>query len=104
MICLKVRNVYCQHLSLSIPIASGYITWGKIHKIYEFDTNLQSHLKKYPKLSYQALQLGNNKQNVSLPLSEFDKITVTASSCYFPDCTDFSEMVDSCKFQTTVSP
>ena len=49
----------------------GYIVLGDILRTYDFDTNLQSHLKKAPKLSNQVLHLGNNKPNVLLALSIF---------------------------------
>ena len=40
---------------------------------------------KAPKLSHQVLHPGNNKENVSLTLSIFDKKIITASSCNVPD-------------------
>ena len=62
-----------------------YVTLRDLHKIHEFNPNLQSHLKKGSELSYQVLHPGKNKQNFLLALSIFYKTTVTVSSCSVPD-------------------
>ena len=50
----------------NIQCPDVYIKRGDVQKIYSFYQNLQSYLKKAPKLLYQALHPGNNKQNVSI--------------------------------------
>ena len=78
----------------NIRCPDGYNTLGYIDKTCDFDTNLQSQLKTFLKLSHRALHGGNNKQNVSLALSIFDQTTVTASSCYLPDPHDTSGFLE----------
>ena len=62
----------------------GYLSWNDIHKIYDKDITLNGNLRKAPKLNYQALHPGNNKQNVGLALAIFDEKTIAACKSYFP--------------------
>jgi len=48
---------------------------------------LKSNFRKAPKLSYQALQPGNNKQN-SLAIAVFHETTIAAAKSYFPNRKD----------------
>ena len=45
------------------------------HQVHERDQELQANLKKAPKITYQVLHPGNNKQNVQLALNVFDETT-----------------------------
>ena len=42
-------------------------------------------MRKAPKISYQILHPGNNKQSVPLTLAIFDLSTISAISQYFPE-------------------
>ena len=74
-----------EYSDFNIQCSDVYVILGDMHKIYDFDKNLQSHLKKALKLSYQVLHSGNNKENVLLALLIFEITTVTVSGFYFPD-------------------
>ena len=75
---------------ISVSCPSGYITWGDLHRIYDRDLEQQANLKKAPKLTYQSLHPGNNKQNVPLALSIFHETTIVAVESYFPERKDIS--------------
>ena len=64
---------------------NGYITWQNIHEIYDQDYSLKANLQKPPKLSYQSLDPGTKKQNVTLALLIFDSTTIVACKSYFPN-------------------
>ena len=68
----------------------GYISWHDIHRIYDKDITLTANLRKAPKLSYNALHPGNNKQNVGLALAVFDEKTIAACMSYFPTRKDMA--------------
>ena len=72
-------------MDLDINIPPGFIQWSTFHRVHEKDLAIGCHVKKAPKLSYQALHPGNNKQSVPLTLSIFDLTTITAISQYFSD-------------------
>ena len=55
------------------------------HRVYEKDLALECHVRKAPKISYQAVHSGNKKQSVPLVLSTFDLTTITAIHQYFPE-------------------
>ena len=67
--------------SITLSCPSGVISWSDLHKIYKNDSKLKGNLGKVPKLSYQALHPGNNKQSVPLALSIFDETTIAATRC-----------------------
>ena len=71
-------------------INDGFITWADFHKIFERDESLQSGLKKAPKLNYQVLHPGNNKQESKLAAAIFDETTIAAVKCYFPERLDIA--------------
>ena len=72
----------------TIDVPEGYISWKMLYEVYEQDQSLQANLRKAPKLTYQALHPGNDKQNVSLALAVFDETTSTAMKSYFPNKND----------------
>ena len=78
---------------IKIHCPAGYIAWTDLHRIFEFDSKLQSNLKKAHKLSYQALHPGNNKQNVPLALAIFHDTTIAACESYLPERKDISEFM-----------
>ena len=53
------------------------------YETHEIDT--KGNLKKVPKLTYSAVQPGNNKQNVTLALAIFQEMTPAIMRNYFPD-------------------
>ena len=54
---------------------------------------LKGNLRKAPKLSYQALHPGNNKQNVPLAIALFHETTIAAAKSYFPQREDLSSFL-----------
>ena len=80
-----------------IKCSSGYITWADLHFLYDQDLKLQGNLKKAPKLTYKALHLGNNKQDVNLPLAIFHDTTIAPCKSYLPERQDTSSFSHSCK-------
>ena len=72
-------------MDVAIKITSGSIHWSIFHSVHEKDLALECHVRKAPKISYQALHPGNNKQSVPLALSIFDLTTITAIHQYFPE-------------------
>lgn len=54
------------------------MSWLAFHRPHEKDMELNAHLKKSPKITYQVLHLGNNKQSVPLVLAIFDTTTFSA--------------------------
>lgn len=79
------------HLKLDCP--AGYITWGDLHKVHDKDANLKGSLRKAPKLTYQALHPGSNKQSVPLAISIVHDTTITAIESYFPERKDVSQFL-----------
>ena len=75
---------------LNIPLhcSEGYISWGDLYNIFDKDKELKGNLRKAPKLSYQALHPGNNKQSVPLALALFQESTIAAAKSYFPNRQD----------------
>ena len=65
-----------------ISSGGGYIACANLNYIYEEDSQLSANLKKAYNISYKALNLFNNKQNVSLALAVFSEITIAATKCY----------------------
>ena len=62
----------------------------RLYNIYEKDKGLSAILDKIPKLSYQALHPGNNKQSVPLAQAIVYENTITAARSYFPNQSDLS--------------
>ena len=55
---------------------------------------IECHVRKAPKIFYQALHPGNNTQSVPLALSIFGPTTITAVLQYFPDDTTTSSFLN----------
>ena len=69
-------------VDINIPI--GTIKWSTFHRVNEKDLAIGCHVKKAPKISYQALHPGNNKV-CPLTLVIFELTTILAISQYFPE-------------------
>ena len=85
---LNAKNIVFAEFSynqgnIQLHCPQGYIGWADLYNIYDKDKELKGNLRKAPKLSYQALHPGNNKQNVLLTLALFSIIPY--GSC----CEDF---------------
>ena len=72
---------------LNIKIPPGTVSWSAFHRLHEKDMHLNAHLKKVPKVTYQVLHPGNNKQSVPLALAIFGRTTFSAMRNYFPEDT-----------------
>ena len=72
-------------MNLSINITPWLIHWSISHWLHEQDLALECHVRKAPKISFQALHPGNNKQFVHLALSIFEPTTITTIRQYFPE-------------------
>lgn len=79
---------------LKISSCPGYISWHDIHNIHDKDQKMQANLRKAPKLSYQALHPGNNKQNVNLALGIFHETTIAACKSYYPAREDMANFLN----------
>lgn len=89
--------------TLPLICPSGYISWTDLHGIYDKDKGLKGNLRKAPKLSYQVLHPGNNKQSVPLALSIFHETTVAAVKSYCPNREDFSGFLNLINTWWTIS-
>ena len=76
--------------NIQLHCPQGYIDWADLYNIYDKDKELKGNLRKAPKLSYQALHPGNNKQNVLLALALFHETTIAAAKSYYPNREDVS--------------
>ena len=76
--------------NIQLHCPQGYIDWADLYNIYDKDKELKGNLRKAPKLSYQALHPGNNKQNVPLTLALFYETTIAAAKSYYPNREDVS--------------
>ena len=66
------------------------------HVIYDKDDELDTYLRKAPKLSYKSLHPGNNKQDVNMAIAIFHESTIAASQYYFtgrPDMANFMKVI-----------
>ena len=82
------------HENINVSCPGGYITWGSLHRIYDFDSQLKGNLRKAPKLTYKVLHPGNKKQSVPLALALFDDTTIAAIKSYFPERDDMSSFLE----------
>ena len=89
--------------TFDISCPAGYITWRDFHSIYEKDKSLSSHLRKAPKILYQTLHPGNNKQNVPLAIAIFHETTIAAAQSYFPDRRDMNGFLSIFNFWWNIS-
>ena len=67
---------------------AGYISWRDFKDVHEEDAKLKVNLCKAPKLTYEVLHPGHNKQNVNLALAIFHDTTIAAIKSYFPSRQD----------------
>ena len=65
----------------AIHVPEGYISWRIFHEVHERNENLQAHLRKAPKITYQVTHPGN--KSVPLALAIFQESTTTAISYFF---------------------
>ena len=89
-------------MDLSINIAPGPINWSIFYRVHEQYLAIECHVRKAPKISYQALHPGNNKQSVPLALSIFEPTTITAIRQYFPEDTTTSSFLHLERFHLDV--
>ena len=66
----------------------------QIRKIHERDQNLQSCLRKTPKLSHKYLHPGNDKINTSFALGIFHETTIAACRSCFPERNDAANFLN----------
>ena len=67
---------------------AGYISWRDFKDVHEKEAKLKANLRKAPKLTYDVLHPGHNKQNVNLALAIFHDTTIAAIKSYFPSRQD----------------
>ena len=79
--------------------SAAYTRWVDLYNIYDKDKELKSNLRKPPKLSYLALNSGNNKQNVPLVL----ETRITAARSYFSNWRDVASFLEIFKTWWTIS-
>ena len=77
-----------------ISSGPGYISWADIKSIYDRDKNLDANLRQAPKLTYKALNPGNNKQIVNLAIAIFYETTVVGCKKYLPERSDVSSFLE----------
>ena len=58
--------------------------------MFNEDAKLGANLRKAPKLSFESLHPGHNKQNVNLALAIFHESTIAGCKAYLPDRTDMA--------------
>lgn len=84
---------YNDHLHISLNCPAGYVSWRDLYDLYDRDKELKGNLRKAPKLSYQVLHPGNNKQSVPLALAIIHETTIAASKSYYPNRPDISNFL-----------
>ena len=72
-------------LNIDINFPAGFIQWKDLHDINDKDKGLSANLNNVPKLSYQALHPGNNKQRQSVPVAPaiIHETTIAAPEAIF---------------------
>ena len=63
---------------------AGNISWKDFKDVHEEDAKLKANLRTAPKLTYEVLHPGHNKQNVNLALAILHDTTIAAIKSYFP--------------------
>ena len=84
------KFIYSDGLNIDTNFPAGFIQWKDLYHIYDKDKGLPANLNKAPKLSYQALHPGNNKQSVPLTLAIIHETTIAAAGSYFHTRSDLS--------------
>ena len=77
------KFLYNDGFNIVLNFPAGFIQWKDLYNIYDKDKGLSANLNKAPKLSYQALHPGNNKQSVPLALAIIHETTIAAARSYF---------------------
>ena len=95
--------IYNDGLNIDINFPAGFIQWKDLYDIYDKDKRLSANLNKAPKLSYQVLHPGNNKQSVPLALAIVHETTIAAARSYFPTRSDLSGLLDLINIWWTIS-
>ena len=95
--------IYNNGLNIDINFPAGFIQWKDLYDIYDKDKRLSANLNKAPKLSYQVLHPGNNKQSVPLALAIVHETTIAAARSYFPTQSDLSEFSNLINIWWTIS-
>ena len=93
--------IYKDGLNIDVNFPAGFIQ--DLYDIYDKDKRLSANLNKAPKLSYQVLHPGNNKQSVPLALAIVHESTIAAARTYFPIRSDLSGFSNLIKIWWTIS-
>ena len=75
--CFSIKNI------VVASSRAGYISWRDFKDVYEEDAELKANLRKAPKLTYEVLHPGHNKQNVNLALAIVYDTTKASIKSYF---------------------
>ena len=97
------KFIYNDGLNFDINFRAGFIQWKDLHDIYDEDKGWSANLNKAPKLCYQVLHPGNNKQSVPLVLAIIHETTIAAAGSYFPTRSDLSEFLNLINIWWTIS-
>ena len=74
--CFSIKN------TVVASSQAGCISWKEFKDAHEEEAKLKAN--KAPKLTYEVLHPGHNKQNVNLALAIFHDTTIDAIKSYFP--------------------
>ena len=70
----------------AIDVPEDFTTWYIFHEVYErYMENIQGHIRKVTKITYQATHPRNNKQSVQLALPVFHETVIVAIKSHFPN-------------------
>ena len=97
------KFLYNDGFNIVLNFPAGFIQWKDLYNIYDKDKGLSANLNKAPKLSYQALHPGNNKQSVPLALAIIHETTIAAARSYFPTRSDLSGFLNLINIWWTIS-
>ena len=97
------KFIYNDGLNFDINFPAGFIQWKDLYDIYDKDKGWSANLNKAPKLCYQVLHPGNNKQSVPLALAIIHETTIAAAESYFPTLSDLSEFLNLINIWWTIS-
>ena len=85
--CFSIKNI------VVASSQAGYISWRDFKDVNEEDAKPKANLRKAPKLTYEVLYPGHNKQNVNLALAIIHDTTIAAIKNYFPSRQDVTEFL-----------
>ena len=95
--------IYNDDLNFDGNFPAGFIQQKDLYNIYDKDKGLSTNLNKAPKLSYQALHPGNNKQSVPLALAIIHETTIAAARSHFQTRSDLSGVLNLINIWRTIS-